>query len=82
MINDLIIYTPMYVTFFWALVLLTSAGKKNRAKKFLGVFMAAAFLVYLSHSFFFEKNLETYLIFDPVYTLSSLSVYPLILLVY
>jgi len=74
--NDLIIYTPMYVTGFWAVVLLLSPGKKNPAKKFLGFFMILAFGVYFSHAIFFQKQYSVYLFFDPVYIFSSLSVYP------
>lgn len=77
MAEDLIIYTPMYVTFFWAVVLLISKREKNRAKFFLGVFMFVAFLLYLSHSHFFKKTISTFHIFDPVYMFASLSVYPL-----
>jgi AraC-like DNA-binding protein len=74
--KDLIIYTPMYVTFFWAIILFLSPSE-NRAKKFLGVFMVFAFLVYLSHAFYFKHFESTYLIFDSIYILASLSVYPL-----
>ena len=74
---DLIIYTPMYVTGFWALVLVLSSGKKNRAKQFLGFFMIMAFGVYFSHALFFQKQYAAYLFFDPVYLFSSLSVYPM-----
>ena len=74
---DIIIYTPMYVTFFWAIVLLLSANSRNKARYLLGVFMIAAFLIYLSHSVFFNKSNISYLIFDPIYTFASLSVYPL-----
>ncbi|HKI88491.1 MAG TPA: helix-turn-helix domain-containing protein [Draconibacterium sp.] len=77
MYRDLIIYTPMYVTFFWAVVLLTTTSKNNRAKYFLGIFMVAAFFVYLSHAVFFNQNHSAYIFFDPVYTFASLSVYPL-----
>lgn len=77
MLKDLIIYTPMYVTFFWAVVLLATTSKKNRAKHFLGIFMFAAFLVYLSHAVFFNQDHSAYIFFDPVYTFASLSVYPL-----
>ncbi len=78
MLKDLIIYTPMYITFFWILVLvLSSVNQSNRAKSFLGIFMIAAFLIYLSHAVFFKKLLHIYLVFDPVYTAASLSVYPL-----
>ena len=77
MVHDLIIYTPMYVTFFWAIVLLISRRENNHAKYFLGVFMFVAFLLYLSHAIFFQRIISAYLIFDPVYIFASLSVYPL-----
>ena len=77
MIEDLIIYTPMYVTFFWALVLLLSKKENNPAKFFLGIFMSIAFLVYLSHAIFFQQNIHIYQLFDPIYVFSSLAVYPL-----
>ncbi len=75
--NDLIIYTPMYVTFFWALVLLITKHENNRARFFLGVFMFVAFLLYLSHAHFFKKLNSTFHIFEPIYIFASLSVYPL-----
>lgn len=75
--NDLIIYTPMYVTFFWAVVLLITKREKNRARFFLGVFMLVAFLLYLSHAHFFQKSNSTFHIFEPIYIFASLSVYPL-----
>ncbi len=77
MVKDLIIYTPMYVTFFWTIVLLLSNTKKNKAKRLLSVFMIFAFLVYLSHALFFKQFEKAYLIFDSIYILASLSVYPL-----
>lgn len=77
MVTDLIVYTPMYVTFFWAILLLLTKREDNRAKFFLGGFMAIAFLLYLSHSIFFEKIVTVYSFIDPLYIFSSLSVYPL-----
>ncbi len=77
MFYDIILYTPMYVTLFWAITLLLSNRKKNLAKYFLGIFMAAAFLVYVSHAIFFHKEQGLYLYIDPIYTLGSLLVYPL-----
>jgi AraC-like DNA-binding protein len=67
----------MYVTLFWAVVLLISKRENNRARFFLGVFMVVAFLVYLSHAHFFKKLYSTFHIFEPVYIFASLSVYPL-----
>ena len=77
MLKDLIIYTPMYVTFFWAIVLLLTRKENNPAKFFLGIFMSVAFLVYISHAAFFQQDLTTYQLFDPIYVFASLAVYPL-----
>ncbi|RIJ48856.1 AraC family transcriptional regulator [Maribellus luteus] len=77
MLRDLVVYTPMYVTFFWCIVLLIPNRKNNRARHFLGFFMLAAFLLYLCHAVFFKASPGRYLWFDPVYTFVSLSVYPL-----
>ena len=77
MIDDLIIYTPMYVTLFWVLVLLLSKRSNNNAKLFLGVFMIMAFIIYLSHAVFFKKHNDIFIYFDPIYNFSSLAVYPL-----
>lgn len=67
----------MYVTFFWAVVLLLTNRQKNQAKHFLGIFMVTAFVLYLSHAIYFNKYLNVYLYFEPIYMLASLSVYPL-----
>jgi len=77
MLEDLIIYTPMYVTFFWAVVLLVSKRAKNQARFFLGIFMFIAFLLYLSHAHYFNKTISGFQFFEPLYVFASLSVYPL-----
>ncbi len=77
MLQDIIIYTPMYVTLFWTVVLLSTRREKNRAKFFLGIFMFSAFLVYLSHAHFFQKVETGYIYFNSIYNFSSLAVYPL-----
>jgi AraC-like DNA-binding protein len=75
--HDLVIYTPMYVTAFWAVVLLMAPKKNNRVKHFLGFFMVAAFWLYFSHTLFFKQQFNAYILIDPFYTFTSLSVYPL-----
>ncbi len=77
MFYELILYTPMFVTFFWAVTLLLTPKSKNIAKFFLGIFMLAAFLVYFSHAVFFHGEKSFYLYIDPIYTFGSLMVYPL-----
>ncbi len=75
--HDLVIYTPMYVTAFWAVVLLISPIKKNLPKHFLGLFMVVAFLVYFSHMLYFKQKFVAYLFMDPIYMFASLAVYPM-----
>ncbi len=77
MLHDLISYTPMYVTFFWALVLLFDYRQKNRAKHFLGFFMIVASVLYLCHAIFFKKYYSVFIIFEPIYVVAMLSVYPM-----
>ncbi len=77
MLEDIIIYTPMYVTFIWGVILASTSNKKNKAKDFLSVFMFVAFLLYLSHAIFFKQNVRVYIYVDPLYIFTTLSVYPL-----
>ena len=67
----------MYVTFFWALVLLFAYRQNNKAKYFLGYFMITASVLYFCHAIFFNKYDSIYLYFEPIYAFASLSVYPL-----
>lgn len=75
--TDLIIYTPMYVTAFWAVALFSTAGNKNLPKQILAFFMVLAFFLYFSHALYFQEQYRAYLIFDPVYMFCALSVYPM-----
>lgn len=77
MFRDIIIYTPMYVTLFWSIILFFSRRENNNTKQYLGVFMFAAFLLYLTHAVFFNGQRSAYIYFEPLYTLTSLLVYPL-----
>ncbi|HOO84955.1 MAG TPA: helix-turn-helix transcriptional regulator [Prolixibacteraceae bacterium] len=76
-VYNVAIFSPMFVSLFWAILLLLVPGKSNKAKHFLGMFMIGAFVVYLSHAIFFSKQIELYLFFDPIYVFATLSVYPL-----
>jgi AraC-like DNA-binding protein len=71
------VLTPLYVTGFWALVFLVSSMKENRARSFLGFFMAIAFLLYLGHSLFFLNKFDLYVHYDPIYITATLLVYPM-----
>lgn len=77
MIQAIAVLTPLYVCGFWSLVFLNSPSKKNKARHFLGFFMAIAFLLYLGHSLFFIGKFDVYIQYDPVYIASSMLVYPM-----
>ena len=77
MFHDLVLYTPMYITVFWAIILLLKPVKENRAKFMLGVFMFVTFLLFASHSVYYNHLTEVYLYFDLLFVFASLSVYPL-----
>jgi len=75
---DLIfLLNPIYVTFFWGIVLNTLPKSGNVPKRFLGRFMLVALVVYLSHLVYFTEQFEFYLYIDGIYILASLLVYPL-----
>jgi len=76
MIKDIALLSPLYVTVFWGIVLLSNHSK-SKPKFLLGVFMFFAFFLYLAHAFFFNENYHTYFHAESVYLLTSLSVYPL-----
>lgn len=75
---SILLLTPVYVALFWAIVLhIRDRGVKNRARNFLGKFMAVAFVTYISHFFYFHKIYDVYIWLDCFYHLGSLSLYPL-----
>jgi AraC-like DNA-binding protein len=73
----LIVTTPVYVTLFWAILLLLRHGRQNRARFGLGIFMILAALLYSCHALFFLKKFNIYLGIDFLYMFSGLSVYPM-----
>lgn len=77
MLNIVSLLTPIYITLFWATVLFTNSSRKSLPKFVLGVFMSTAFLLYLSHYFYFTEQVSTYRYFDSIYILCNLSVFPL-----
>jgi AraC-like DNA-binding protein len=76
MFKIVLLLGPVYVTLFWAIILSTYSRKTHLPKKFLGWFMIVAFVVYLSHLFYFEQEFNVYYYLDSLYTLVYLMVYP------
>ncbi len=76
MLQDLLKYLPMFISFFWATTLLLPKAKGKHAKHTLGVFMLTTFLLYLSQVGFFYYKQGSFVYFDAIYTFCTLSVYP------
>ncbi len=77
MLKTILLINPVYVTLFWAIVLNTYSFRKHNPKNFLGKFMIVAFVVYLSHFFYFSGLFEYYRFVDSLYIWAFLLVYPL-----
>jgi AraC-like DNA-binding protein len=75
--TNILLFNPIYVTLFWAISLSFKDRRTHEPKRFLGIFMLVASLVYISHYFYFTKNFAVYLYFDSIYTLAYLLVYPM-----
>jgi AraC-like DNA-binding protein len=77
MLHHIIVLTPVYVSLFWALVLLCNRYSFNRPRFWLGIFMLMAACLYGSHALYFSGAVQAYLRVDFIYVFSALSVYPL-----
>ncbi|NDP21903.1 MAG: hypothetical protein GZ091_12605 [Paludibacter sp.] len=77
MLKQILLLTPVYVTLFWSITLNTESRKHGNPRLFLGKFMFFAFLIYLSHFFFFLPYSGIYYFIDPIYQYASLLVFPL-----
>lgn len=77
MLKAILLLNPLYVSLFWAIILFISPRGENLSKRFLGGFMLIAFVLYLSHFFYFEAYWRIYSYLDGIYIFSSLSLVPL-----
>jgi len=77
MTKTILLLTPVYVTFFWSILLNFHPGSSHAAKRFLGKFMLACVVVYLAHFFYFSQIKQLVRLIEPLYQLASLLVYPL-----
>lgn len=77
MVREIIVLTPIYVSFFWSLVFLTNKFSVNKARYWLGIFMAVVAVLYSCHAAYFQGYEELYLKLDSLYLLTGLSVYPM-----
>jgi AraC-like DNA-binding protein len=77
MFTEILLLNPIYVTLFWAITLSIHKTQGHKPKVFLGWFMGMASIIYISHFFYFTKNIDVYLYFDGYYTLAYLLVYPM-----
>lgn len=76
MLVDFALYTPMFLSFAWALMLIISS-RTNRARLFLGLFMFTVSLIFLSHVIYYHHLKSIYLHFDLIFIFGSLSIFPI-----
>lgn len=77
MIKTILLLTPVYITLFWSILLNFHTGNSQTAKRFLGKFMLACVVVYLTHFLYFSRLTKLVGLIEPLYLFASLSVYPL-----
>ena len=77
MIREIIVFTPIYVALFWAVVFLSNTFAANKARFWLGIFMFVVAVLYACHAGYFLGYADFYLSVDSLYLLAGLSVFPL-----
>jgi AraC-like DNA-binding protein len=77
MLKIVISTIPMFVCAFWGILLLLEYKSRNKAKVFLGLYMFVAFLLYLGHTTYFNRDFKFFGFWDNIYVFCSLAVYPL-----
>lgn len=77
MFKDIVTLLPFFVCFFWTVVLLTDIKKSKFPIRILTIFMTVSTVLYFSHAVYFYGYIQAYSVIDPLYTLASLSVYPI-----
>ncbi len=77
MLEQIVFTLPMFVTLFWAVALMLDSRSSDKPRSILALFMFLATILYASHAIFFSKNYWLYAFLDPLYTLTSLSVFPM-----
>jgi len=77
MYRDIVILLPMFVCLLWAIALYSDYRRGDFARLSLAIFMTVSFFLYFSHAVYFYGDLDLYAVLDPLYTFSSLAVYPL-----
>ena len=71
---------PALVALFWSITLLSGRHKASDPRKWLGIFMLAAFILYSCHALIFTGEHLAYFRVKALYNLAALSVYPLFFL--
>lgn len=77
MFKTIVSLIPMFVCAFWCVVLLLEYKSRNKSKLLLGFFMFVAFLLYLGHAAYFNRECRFYSFWENIYIFCSLAVYPI-----
>ena len=77
MLKTFLLLNPVIASFFWAIFLLFKRRGQAHAKKFLGVFMFMAVVMYGAHNIYYQSLWEIYIHINGVYTFASLATFPM-----
>lgn len=77
MVRTILLLSPVYISFFWMVVLHLDGKRTDEPRMFLGKFMMVTCVLYFSHFLFFSRLFHIYIYFDAFYTSASLAVYPM-----
>lgn len=67
---------PMFICFFWAMVLLLNKNN-NLPKKYLAFFLSVATVNYFVHAAFFNRQYELFAFVENLWVFTSLAAFPL-----
>ena len=74
MIDYFSLFTPVYVSIFWSLLLFS---RKSSSQQFLSIFMLVTGILYFGHALYFYQYFDIFTWYDSFYAFTSLSVYPM-----
>ncbi len=77
MIRYTVLTLPMFVSLFWSIALFADLKREDSPRKVMALFMLFSAILYSGHAAYFSMNYDTYTVMDPLYTFTSLSVFPL-----
>ena len=77
-IRSIALITPVFVTFFWAVVLVLGNRSLRNPGFYMACLMISLFLIFASIIPYYDNNFEFYILLEPVFFFSALLIFPII----